>query len=101
MVDLYGDIIHKRYWSESLNNRIIAFRLCQCELAIINKIIIQKVSDQDFVKELQVNIKLNLKKAIASDYPLWKKIQMIMAAKFFPIYKIFITIIHLNRIKKG
>lgn len=98
--DLCSGIFNEKLWNDSLelNNRLVAFRICICELTIINKMLLSGVYNKKTIVEIQKYIRKNIFKVSSAKFPIWKKIQILLAAINMLFYRrAFIFVNRLNK----
>lgn len=95
LLDVYADIEKKLRIknNEHCMHRFIVFRLCQCELSIVNKMVKCNCNNKALSQELCRNLRKNIKHIILSDAPILKKCQFILCGYAHWCYRLLFRLL--------
>lgn len=77
--EIYNQIIKKEYYPIEFKNRLICFRISQCEMTIINSMVYYNDIDKEILTKCKDYIKKYCKDILNARFPIWKKIQILIA----------------------
>lgn len=86
--DIYRLILNKNYYTRMVFEKLKVFKIIQCNLTSLNKLIMSHEINKEFEKKLCGEIRTNTINIGKSDFSKKKKIQLYLAGYAFPLYRI-------------
>ena len=87
---VHNDSVQRLSWvtDKKLYHQINAYFSCNCEMMILNSLILTDNTNNELIPKIQAMLKKNSKSIIKSSLPVMKKVQMLLAAVNPELYKL-------------